>query len=72
MLDLIESNAASCSNVVQKINEKVSDIEGKIQELLNLRAMMIKSVETCITCCSPDSRDENCAMITNDNLLIGI
>ena len=70
MLALIQSNAASCSNVAQKINEKVSDIEAKIQELLNLRAMMIKSVETCTTCCNPVSPDENCAMIATDNLLI--
>lgn len=71
MLELIESKSASCSNVAQKINEKVSDIELKIQELLNLRAMMIKSVEACTTCCNPDSPDENCAMITTDEINVG-
>lgn len=65
-LVLIDNNAASCSNVAEKVNEKVKDIEQKITELLELRTSMISMVNTCVNCCQPGEPEENCPILVSD------
>ena len=64
-LELIESNAASCNNVSEKINEKIGHIEQKITELIELRTSMINMVTTCANCCQPTNQNENCPILVS-------
>lgn len=64
MLELIERNQASCDNVAQRIEDKIKLIEQKINELQQLKAVLSSSVESCLTCCNPGSKSENCELLT--------
>jgi DNA-binding transcriptional MerR regulator len=64
-LELIDNNAASCSNVAEKVKEKVKQIEQKISELLELRIAMVNMITTCVNCCQPDSENDNCPILVS-------
>lgn len=66
-LELIDNNAASCTNVAEKVNEKVKQIEQKIAELLELRTSMVTMVTTCVNCCQPGDPDDNCPILVSDS-----
>lgn len=65
MLDMIDTNTASCNNVSEKVSEKVLLIEKKIAELMQLKQQMIDSVNNCYSSCTPKS-NENCPALTTD------
>lgn len=63
VLDMIDANEASCQNIADKIEDKVSRIDDKIKELLKVRSMLLNGLKTC---CSPSSiktANENCCPI---------
>lgn len=62
LLDMIETNTASCSTVSKHIADKVSIIDEKIQELEQIKHMMLNMVSTC---CQPGSEVENCPSLTS-------
>ena len=66
MLSMIAVNEASCSHVSEKVEEKVIVIEQKIAELLQLRQLMLLSVNQCQTCCDVVSETENCPILTTN------
>lgn len=65
-LDMIENNQASCGNVSEKISEKISLIDQKIMQLIELRTLMQNGVQNCLNCCLPEDSGENCSMLTTD------
>jgi len=65
-LDLIEHNIASCTNVTEKVTEKIRQIEQKIAELQDLRMAMMNMVTTCANSCQPRFIDENCPLLVAD------
>jgi DNA-binding transcriptional MerR regulator len=62
LLAMIEENQASCYSVSQKVNEKVKLIDRKIEELKQIKNMMINGVALCLDGREP-SRDGNCTML---------
>ncbi|KEQ30175.1 hypothetical protein N180_06505 [Pedobacter antarcticus 4BY] len=63
VLDMIDANEATCQNIADKIQDKVSRIDDKIKELLKVRSMLLNGLKTC---CSPTSTkiaNENCCPI---------
>lgn len=65
-LTMVENKQASCGNVAARISEKVSLIDQKIMQLIELRALMQSGVQNCLSCCKPDDERENCPMLTTD------
>jgi len=64
-LEMIENREASCSNVSQLLSEKVMSIDQKINELLELKRMIVQNVENC-PCCTPSTKDEECPIFINN------
>lgn len=63
VLDMIDANEATCQNIAEKIEDKVSRIDDKIKELLKVRSMLLNGLKTC---CSPSNIktvNENCCPI---------
>ena len=63
LLELIESNQASCDNIAEKAAEKVKLIEAKIAELNALKELLNESVASCLTCCETTSIEQNCKLL---------
>lgn len=66
LLDLIEVNQATCNNVEGKIRSKIELLDSKIQELINIRTMLIKSVSNCVGSCNPEKPEDNCPILVTD------
>lgn len=62
LLAMIEENQASCFSVSQKVIEKVKAIDQKIEELHQIKNMMLNGVALCLDGCSP-ATDGNCTML---------
>lgn len=67
-LELINDNSASCENVANKVNQKVSMIDEKIKELQEMKSYMLSGVNKCQKCCTNEST-ENCLMLISDDLI---
>lgn len=65
LLGMIDTNEATCTNVASKIQEKVSVLDEKIRELINVRTMLLNGLQKCGgTSCDPQRPDSNCPIIT--------
>jgi DNA-binding transcriptional MerR regulator len=62
IIAMIEENQASCSNVSAKVNEKVTIINEKIEELMQVKNMLVNGVILCLNG-NPPSNDGNCTML---------
>lgn len=67
LLGMIETNEATCTNVASKIQEKVTVLDEKIRELVNVRTMLLNGLQKCSgASCDPEKPDSNCPIITED------
>lgn len=66
ILLLIEANKATCDNVSDKIQEKIELIDAKMNELVNLKTLMLNKLKSCQTCCPTIQDDINCKIIIAD------
>jgi DNA-binding transcriptional MerR regulator len=66
LLDMIEYDVATCDNVRDKISDKVKVLDEKINELMEVRLLLIKGVTRCQKGCSPKAGLENCAVLVAD------
>lgn len=62
-LEMMDQKLASCDNVAQKVTEKVNIIERKINELNEIKQLMINGVNNCLSCCPPQTTKENCLLL---------
>jgi DNA-binding transcriptional MerR regulator len=69
VLDMIEVNEASCNNMKDKIEDKVSLLDEKIKELIEIRSMLLKGVSKCQVGCTPSNSEANCAVLVSDEFL---
>jgi DNA-binding transcriptional MerR regulator len=69
VLDMIEVNEASCDNMKDKIEGKVSLLDEKIKELIEIRSMLLKGVSKCQVGCTPSNSEVNCAVLVSDEFL---
>ena len=61
LIDMIETNTASCTNVSKRVAEKISIIDKKIQELIEIKTLMSTMLTSC---CKPASDKENCPSLS--------
>jgi DNA-binding transcriptional MerR regulator len=66
-LELLDRNQASCGQVADKMNEKVKAIDHKIQELQQIKDLLVKGVQNCLSS-PPPADDVNCPILTPDRL----
>ncbi len=69
VLDMIEVNTASCNNVKGKIEDKVTLLDQKIRELIEIRSLLINGVSKCNVGCTPENTETNCAVLVSDEFL---
>jgi DNA-binding transcriptional MerR regulator len=69
VLDMIEVNEASCYNMKDKIEDKVSLLDEKIKELIKIRSMLLRGVSKCQVGCTPSNSEANCAVLVSDEFL---
>jgi DNA-binding transcriptional MerR regulator len=60
LLLLIERNKASCSNVTEKVQEKVTALDEKIREMIQMRESLLGIVTNCSSC---GDEDANCPVL---------
>lgn len=65
VLFMIEVNQATCTNISSMVAEKVDLIDRKIEELINVKMMLLKSVENCKIFSNSDKMNVNCHIISN-------
>ncbi|MBX2967560.1 MAG: MerR family transcriptional regulator [Cyclobacteriaceae bacterium] len=64
VLDMIDVNEATCNNMSDKIENKVKRIDEKIQELINVRTLMLNGLKSCQeSSCNPSAPYDNCPII---------
>jgi DNA-binding transcriptional MerR regulator len=64
VLDMIEVNNATCNNMSDKMEEKVKRIDEKIQELINVRTLLLNGLKKCQgSSCNPSGPDDNCQIM---------
>jgi DNA-binding transcriptional MerR regulator len=66
LLEMVEMQTATCDNVASRVADKVELIDEKIRELEELKALMIRRVQECRTCCAPQRLDENCPILLTE------
>lgn len=67
ILELFELNSASCSELSTKMHSKISQIELKIQELINMKKMIINRVIEFSEGCDTINENGNCKNINFEN-----
>jgi DNA-binding transcriptional MerR regulator len=66
LLEMIETNEASCNKVSHKITDKVSLLDEKIRELIAVRTLLLNGVKRCQNGCSPEQPENNCPILVSD------
>ncbi len=64
LLNLIDLDLASCSTVVQIVEEKISEIEKKINELKTIKQSLRDELTRSRSYCIESSSDKNCLAIS--------
>ena len=65
-LQLMEEQDATCLVVSQQMQEKIDMIDSKIKELQEAKAMLLRGIKSCTTCCVDVAAGSNCTVLTND------
>lgn len=65
LLLMMELNKATCTTIAGKVSDKVSLIDRKINELLELKIQLTNMVEECPSC--GDSSENNCPALVQMN-----
>ena len=63
ILKMIEMNEASCKTVSHKIESKVSVLDEKIRELIQIRTLLLNGLKNCVGDCNPELPDDNCRIL---------
>jgi len=67
MLELIDTDEASCNKLESKVRENMSLIDQKIEELKNIKKLLSKSINHCIACCGDLSTvQQNCLVLVSE------
>lgn len=63
LLELFDRRTASCSILQEKINGRLLDIEKRIQELKEIKSLIILGVKKAQTHCVSKREDDNCNLL---------
>jgi MerR family transcriptional regulator, copper efflux regulator len=61
LLAMIEEDLASCRNVSEMVNEKIKTLDQKINELQQMKNLLVNGIEHCLHDSEPS--DKQCDMI---------
>ena len=59
----MEENNATCENLANKIELKVTVLDQKINEMIHIRAQLLDAVKECKKECEPQNKDIQCGLI---------
>lgn len=62
LLELIDARSASCLILEEKVNEKIVDLNNRIQELEEMKKTILKSIQKARTQCLVKREEENCKL----------
>lgn len=65
VLNMMDVNEATCNTMYDKIEDKVKRVDQKINELGNVRALLVNGMEKCSSSCNPSTLEENCPMLVS-------
>jgi len=65
LLDLADLKQANCTTLREKIQNKIEDIDHRIQELQEMKAMIYQRIQNASNSCGSGRLDENCQQIFN-------
>lgn len=68
LLEMIGMNTASCSTISSKMVDKVAIIDAKIQELVEVKQLMMGILGKESSCCTSQVSDKNCPTIVGEML----
>lgn len=63
VLTLMEENNATCENLAEKIESKVSVLDQKISEMIQIRTQLLEAIKGCKKECEPQNKDIQCGLI---------
>lgn len=63
LLELVDLNKASCSIFKEKVIHKIADIDKRIQELEDIKALIFKGILDAQNNCTTIHENENCQVI---------
>jgi len=63
LLDLFDRDSANCKVLQKKVSEKITDIDAKIQELQEIKKLILIGVEESQTDCRYQVEDQNCKLL---------
>ena len=64
-LELLDINSLSCENISQKMVEKIRTLDAKINELKEIKNLIVKTLNACPTP-TPETETEHCPMVSVD------
>lgn len=62
ILHLFQTNEASCSTMTEKITKKINDINRKIQELEEMKELILFQVKNVSSKCNSSQENKNCSV----------
>ena len=63
LLELFDIKNANCSILQKKVNQKIIDIDKKIQELQEMKRSILTGIQIAQTKCLSKKKDENCQLL---------
>ncbi len=67
LLELFDLKNASCLILQDKVNEKLVDIDKKIQELIEIKKIILLGIKKAQTNCISKRKDSNCELLEQEN-----
>jgi DNA-binding transcriptional MerR regulator len=64
LLQAMEEDAATCGNVSQQMQDKITLIDAKIKELEETKVMILGGLDGCKTTCSGTQETANCGFLS--------
>jgi len=63
LLKLFDLKSANCSILQEKVNEKLIDIDNRIQELKEIKSLILLGIQKAQTDCVSKTEDGNCKLL---------
>ena len=63
LLELSDTKSANCLVLQKKVNEKIFDIDKRIQELKDIKNSILVGIQKAQTKCMTKSEDDNCELL---------
>jgi len=62
LLELFDAKKANCSTLKEKLTEKITDIDRRIEELKDFKSSILKEIKVAQDACKGTHRNGNCSL----------